>query len=192
MTYSDDFSYQSTECPQKPVTLEMRNEPHGRFNYDEYAHVLGVASDLSDDLSFWARWGVNQTMSRALIWYMNELRIAPRGSLPHDEQDQALDYLRALGPISRAAEPLKPAPLDFVGRVQDIASCERILTMTDHEDENFLYWAKKGVVLGLDGWKAMSSLAPKLLEVFADMPGEKPNFEAFLPECERLLATFGD
>ncbi|MBI6885872.1 hypothetical protein [Pseudomonas putida] len=190
MTYSDEFSYQSAECPQKPVTLEMRSEPHGRFNYDEYAHVLSVASDHSDDLSFWARWGVNQIMNRMLIWYMNELRFGGEGFLPSDEQDQALDYLRAVGPISRAAEPLKPAPLDFVGRVQDIASCERILSMTQHEDENLLYWAKKGVVLGLDGWKAMSSLAPKIIEVFADMPGEKPNFEAFLPECERLLEAF--
>lgn len=190
MTYSDDYSYASDSVPQKSVTQDMRSEPHGVHNYDEYRQVMSVAATSSENIHYWAHYGIIRTLHRRSAWTNAALR-ANLGQIPDDEIDLCLDYVRAVGPIFNEFHRSSNGREEFFLRVCDHTASEKLLSLDAYADQNVLHWAKIGLVEGLKSQRFMCGLimsgemGASLLELFDQDPA------VFIERCDKLLVDHG-
>ncbi|WP_338924241.1 hypothetical protein V0M98_32030 (plasmid) [Pseudomonas silesiensis] len=189
MTYSDDHSYPGNDVPQKPMTEAMLSTPHGTYNYEEYRHVLTVAGGSTESLHFWATYGVFRILHRTSSWWSAALRHGSQ-NLPADEYEHGLDYLRAVYPIIREFEGSKGSMETFVLSVSDYPAIESLLSLSSHPDSALLYWAKRGVVFGLESLRFMSNLISdgKMQPLELEFPC--PDLAEFMKRSELLLKQY--
>jgi hypothetical protein len=189
MTYCDDHSYPSNDVPQKPVTEAMLSTAHGTHNYEEYRRVLSASSGCAEGIHFWARYGVLRILHRTSSWLHAALRFNS-SNLPEDEYEHGLDYLRAVNPMQREFSEAKDTIEAFVLAVSDYAAIERLLVQPVDTDQDVLYWARRGVTLGLESWRHMTNMITtgRIQPIEMDIPC--PDLTEFMERSDLLLNQY--
>jgi hypothetical protein len=189
MTYCDDHSYPGNDVAQKPMTEAMLSKSHGTYNYGEYRRVLTVSNGSSENIHFWARYGVLRILHRTSSWLHAALRFNS-SHLPVDEYEHGLDYLRAVNPIQRQFSDAKDTIEAFVLAVSDYAAIERLLEQPADTDQDVLYWARRGVTLGMESWRHMTKMILAGQMELIEMSVECPDFNEFMKRSAVLLDQY--
>ncbi|KZN20759.1 MULTISPECIES: hypothetical protein [Pseudomonas] len=189
MTYSNEHSYRNDAVPQKSVTDEMREYPHGVHNYDEYRQVLTVAFSNTENIHFWARHGLLRTLNRKNVWIHAHLSMGSH-HVPEDEIDLCLDYAREVGPLLNEFRQARDCLDEFYRQVSDHAASEQLLSLTMHADQNLLYWAQIGLIEGI---KSQRFFCEKVLAGEMDhfmVQGLNQDIGTFMDRTAKLLACY--
>jgi hypothetical protein len=189
MTYSNENSYSNDQIPQKPVTDAMKSKPHGTHNYQEYRRVLTASCGSPEFIHYWAQDGVLRILHRSSSWFHAALRFNSK-NMPEDEYEYGLDYLRAVDPILREFSVFKGTVKAFVLAVSDYSAIERLFDQPADADPDVLYWAQRGIIMGLESWRHMASLilTGKMQPIEMDIPC--PDLQEFMMRSESLLKRY--
>lgn len=173
---------------QKPVTEEMLRETHGRHNFAEFREVIDAASGRQENLHFWARYGLTRYLGRLCRHLGTSLRYNC-SSIAIDEYEQWIHFLRVAWPMLKELETSLPGFEDYVIRVQDYTSLNRLLSQDQVLGGNVLHWARVGVFEGVDSWRHMSKMVLSGKMPMLPLRGVAHEPDAFLRHAELLLAA---
>jgi hypothetical protein len=132
---------------------------------------------------------VFRILHRTTSWLHVHLRVNSR-YVPVDEYEHGLDYLRAVDPILREFSIFKGTFEAFVLAVSDYSAIERLFEEPADADPDVLYWARRGVLLGLDSWRHMANriITGQMEPIEMDVP--YPDLHEFMKRSEQLLAQY--